>query len=183
MQEFASYLAQLSTSFSAPLAERIAVHEQDLVGRVRKLAEDIDRQRQSAADRLAAQESDLVKRLNKNVDAMEQYRRTAAKQLEADQETLVAKLKALCDEVDRHRARVEESQATLVQALSTAVSPLQEAVSSSTNRAGQVVGEFASTKQAVSTMTVVVGKTHAAIWACFVLSLGSFATTLWLALR
>lgn len=154
MQEFASYLAQLSTSFSAPLAERMAAHESDIVGRVRKLADEIDRQRQSASDRLAA-----------------------------DEKALVAKVKALCDEVDRHSARVADSQAALAQGLATAVDPLKEAVRDSTDGTGRVVREFAAAKQAIESMTVAVSSTRSAIWACIVLSLVSFATTLWLALR
>ncbi len=154
MQEFASYLAQLSISFSAPLVDRMAAHESDVVGRVKKLADEIDRQRESASD-----------------------------QLKADGQEIVAKLKALCDEVGQQSARVANSQALLAQHLATAVDPLKAAVRDSAESAGRVVGEFAGAKQAIESMTVTLRSARSAIWTCIVISLGSLATTLWLALR
>lgn len=187
MQEFASYLAHLSASFAQPLSDRLDGHERELAGRVKKLAEDIDRQRQASVAQLTTQEAELVKRLNKFADDLERQRTAAATRHAAEEAALVAKVKALADEVDRHRARVAETQDTLMGGLAKTVAPLQEAVGTSTaafnERSGQVIGEFAATKQAVATLSDVVGKTRGAVWACVFLSLVTLAATLWLGLR
>ncbi len=187
MQEFASYLALLTTSFAQPLSDRLDGHERDLAVRVNRLAEDLDRQRLAMVAQLTAQEADLVERLKKFADDLERQRTAAATRHEAEEAALIAKVTALASEIDRHRACVAETQGTLMGGLGTTVAPLQEAVATSTaafNEVGsQVIEEFAATTQAVATLSGVVGKTRAAVWACVVLSLASFATTLWLGLR
>lgn len=158
MQEFASYLAHLASSFAQPLSDRLNGHEREITGRIKKLAEEIERQRAAAAERHAA-----------------------------DEAVLIAKVKALADEIERHRVRVLETQDTLMHGLATTVAPLQEVVGTSmaafNERAGQVVGEFAATEHEVAMLSKVVGKTRAAVWVSVVLSLASLVTTLWIGLR
>ena len=187
MQEFGSYLTHLSSSFAGPLADRLNEHERELVGRIKKLADDIDHQRLSLVSQLQAHESELVKRLNKFADDLERQRVTAAARNATEEAALVAKVKGLADAVDLHRVRVAETQDALMRGLASTVAPLQETVASSTasfdERAGQVVGEFTAIKSEVATLSGAVSGTRTAVWAAVVVSLASLGVTLWFGLR